>query len=88
MTTRKHRRYPVAPLLRLFLDMSSRQAEQQFGVHCSTINRWRTDPRIMITEWDADRYAVMMGKHPSELWNDWFVLSVDIPPRRKLKQRT
>ncbi len=40
----------------------------------------------MITEWDADRYAVMMGKHPSELWNDWFDLSANIQPRRKLKQ--
>ena len=86
MTAPKYRKYPVAPLLRLFGDMTSRQAEKQFGVHYSTINRWRTDPRIMITEWDADRYAILMGKHPSELWNDWFDLSANIQPRRKLKQ--
>jgi hypothetical protein len=28
----------------------------------------------MLTQWSADRYAVKLGMHPSEVWRDWFAL--------------
>ena len=88
MTAAKHRRYPVAPLLHAIADLSSRQVEKQFGIHNTTVNRWRIKPDTLIVEWDADKYAIKMGKHPSELWDDWFDLGAPIKPWRKLKQRT
>jgi lambda repressor-like predicted transcriptional regulator len=26
----------------------------------------------MLNQWEADRYAIKIGKHPSEIWPDWF----------------
>jgi len=30
----------------------------------------------MLDQWEADRYAVAIGKHPSEIWADWFNIHV------------
>jgi plasmid maintenance system antidote protein VapI len=38
-----------------------------------TIHHW-VNSGIQISEWDADRYAVKLGLHPSEIWDDWFAL--------------
>ena len=55
-------------------DISAAQLAEIFGVHRVTAQRWR-NPTTMLDQWDADRYAVQLGKHPSEIWPDWF----DIP---------
>jgi hypothetical protein len=85
MTVAQLRRYPVTPLLDIIGTASSRVAEQQYGIHHTTVNRWRNKPETVITEWDADRYAVAMGKHPGELWHNWFDVNTPIAPWRKLK---
>jgi len=85
MTAAKHRRYPVAPLLHCIEGLSNRQVHARFDIHWTTIQRWRSNPDTLIIEWDADRYAVTLGKHPSELWTDWFEIDTPIKPWRKLK---
>lgn len=80
MSEPKYRRYPVAPLLNIVGQLSSRQVEGRFGIHHTTVNRWRKQPDTLIIEWDADKYAIKLGKHPCELWDDWFEL--DKPMRR------
>lgn len=47
------------------------QIADLFRVTRSTVARW-SNPRCTLSEWDADRYAVKIGKHPSEIWTDWF----------------
>jgi hypothetical protein len=44
-------------------------------------------PARQIAEWDADMYAVRIGKHPGELWPDWFDISSPIRSNRVVKQR-
>jgi len=39
----------------------------------STVYKWFQND-TMITQWAADRYAVKLGMHPSEVWADWFAL--------------
>jgi len=50
------------------------QLATRLGVTRSTISRWR-NPRTTISIWQADTFAVKIGKHPSEIWSDWFDLS-------------
>jgi len=38
-----------------------------------TVYQW-IDSGTQISEWAADRYAVKLGLHPSEIWDDWFAL--------------
>lgn len=87
MTTAKHRRYPVAPLLHIFGELSSREIQERYGIHPTTVNRWRNQPTTQIIEWEADRFAVQLGRHPGELWEDWFNIDAPIQPWRRLKQR-
>jgi hypothetical protein len=71
------RRIPPQPrfvahrLLDQFPNNSARQLAQIFNVHPGTIQRWR-NPRTTLTQWEADRHAIRLGKHPSEIWSDWF----------------
>lgn len=39
----------------------------------STVYKWFQND-TMISQWAADRYAVKLGLHPSEVWADWFAL--------------
>ena len=87
MTAPKYLRYPVKPLLHVFGDLSNREVSRRTGIHYTTIQRWRADPEILITEWEADRYAVKLGKHPSEFWPTWFDIDkpgTSIRGRRKI----
>ena len=70
MNKGKHR-YSTAPLLAEFTDLSAAQICQRFGVNRTTISRWR-QPGFTINQWDADHYAIMLGKHPGEIWPHWF----------------
>jgi hypothetical protein len=51
--------------------MSTTQIAIKFGVNRMSISRWR-NPKTMLNQWEADRYAIKIGKHPSEIWSDWF----------------
>lgn len=65
-------KYQAIKLLTQFApDMSASKLAVIFKVNRVTVQRWR-NPSTMLTQWDADRYAIRLGKHPSELWPDWF----------------
>ena len=38
-----------------------------------TLYKWMQND-VKISEWAADRYAIKLGLHPSEIWTDWFDL--------------
>lgn len=42
-----------------------------FGLGRATIVRWRNRD-CKLSESQADRYAVQLGKHPFEIWPEWF----------------
>jgi hypothetical protein len=64
-------RYPTAPLLATFNNLTAAEVAVKFGVNRTTVIRWR-NPKTTLNQWDADRYAIMLGKHPGEIWHDWF----------------
>lgn len=65
-------KYQALKLLTQFgPDMSASKLAVIFKVNRVTVQRWR-NPSTMLSQWDADRYAIRLGKHPSELWPDWF----------------
>lgn len=43
------------------------------GTNATKVRRWRTTG---ITVDDADRIAVSLGRHPVELWPNWYELPV------------
>ena len=67
-------KYPAHQLLQHHPNHSARQLAQIFNVDHHTIQRWRNQ-HTTINQWDADRHAIKLGKHPSEIWTNWF----DIP---------
>ncbi len=68
-------KYHARPLIEQFpAHTSARQLAHIFQVHPGTIQRWR-NPHTTLNQWEADTYAIKLGKHPSEIWNNWF----DIP---------
>jgi len=67
-------RYQALQLVRLTPGLSDTKTAIIFGTHRSTVLRWR-NPRTMLDQWEADRYAIHIGKHPSEIWPNWF----DVP---------
>ena len=74
-------------MLPMLNGLTNREAAEITGIHFSSIQRWKADPNILITEWEADRYAVKLGKHPSEFWPDWFNIETSgtsIRGRRKI----
>jgi len=68
-------KYQALQLARLTGELSITKTAVIFGIHRSTVLRWR-NPRTMLDQWEADRYAVAIGKHPSEIWADWFNIHV------------
>lgn len=36
-----------------------------------TLYKWIQND-VQISEWAADKYAIKLGLHPSEIWTDWF----------------
>ena len=64
-------KYQALKLLRNRIENSDHINATFFGVTRSTILRWR-NPKTMLNQYDADHYAIKLGKHPSEIWTDWF----------------
>lgn len=65
-------RYSAKQLLKCFdeSDWASTIAEH-FNTSRAVVQRWR-DRDINFDQWAADRYACAIGKHPAEIWADWF----------------
>jgi len=65
-------KYQAHQLIKLFpANTWASQIAQSFDVSPETIRRWR-NPNTTFSSWEADRYAIKLGKHPSEIWADWF----------------
>ena len=88
--TRKSRRrlakrfiFPTNNLLNHFPPNTSlRQIAHQIGASPETIQTWQTQPRNLDTH-QADRYATRLGKHPSQIWPNWFDLPEYTPEKAK-----
>lgn len=71
MTTR--RTLDAAPLLELKADTTDDRLAVLLGANRQSVTRWRAGERIALDT--ADRCAVRLGLHPSEVWgNDWWNL--------------
>lgn len=42
----------------------------------STIYKW-VDRQIRFNVYEADRYAIKLGLHPCEIWDDWFTMELE-----------
>lgn len=64
-------RFPVEPILQTFADhpYPIQAAATALNVSTASIHRYLQDG---IFFFKADRYAVALGKHPIDLWPDWF----------------
>jgi plasmid maintenance system antidote protein VapI len=65
-------KYPAIRLIEQFPpDTTASFMADIFGLERATIVRWRNQD-CKLTEYMADRYAIMLGKHPFEIWPEWF----------------
>lgn len=77
MTSRREKakntwRFPAATLLAEWHSgTSAHLIAEVLGVDRASISRWR-NADVNFDVWNADRYAVKLGKHPSQIWKDWY----------------
>lgn len=62
--------YPAEPVLKLLHGLDITAAAHAAGVPRRTIYNWQKNGVIGARV--ADRVAVTLGHHPSELWSDWY----------------
>jgi len=55
---------------------------EHLGVTRATIQRWRNG-KSFLDPYTADRLAVKLGKHPCQIWPEWF----DLPLTSKQEKR-
>jgi transcriptional regulator with XRE-family HTH domain len=46
---------------------------ERLGTNRMTIQRWR-EGTTKFSPYQADKLAIKLGKHPSQIWTDWFDL--------------
>jgi len=64
-------RYPAINLLATFTAGTCDQdMADRLGISRSCVVSWRTGFQT-IREYEADRYAIRLGYHPSEIWTNW-----------------
>ena len=64
--------YPASALLKLFPeDTWASTIGEHLGVGRAAIQTWR-EGNTYLDQWRADKYACLLGKHPSEIWSNWF----------------
>ena len=64
--------YPASELLKLFPDDTwASTIGEHLGVGRAAIQTWR-EGNTYLDQWRADKYACLLGKHPSEIWSNWF----------------
>ena len=50
---------------------SAKLIAEVLGVERATICRWRND-KVNFDIWSADKYAIKLGKHPAQIWTNWY----------------
>ena len=71
---RRHRhRYPAAALCADIPDAYNGIAifAERLGVQRHTIHAWKRRGTLL-SVYEADRYAIRLGHHPSHYWPTWF----------------
>ena len=64
--------YPAVALLKQFADDAwASTIAEHLGVGRAAIQTWR-EGNTFLDQWRADKYACAIGKHPSEIWHNWF----------------
>ena len=64
--------YPASELLKLVPDDAwASTIGEHLGVGRAAIQTWR-EGNTYLDQWRADKYACLLGKHPSEIWSNWF----------------
>ena len=64
--------YPAVALLKHFPeDAWASTIAEHLGVGRAAIQTWR-EGNTCLDQWRADKYACLLGKHPSEIWSNWF----------------
>ena len=72
MSRIRARNFPAYRLVKAFSpETEVRQIADILGTSRHTVYKWLHN-RLEISEWAADKYAVKLGMHPSEVWPDWF----------------
>jgi hypothetical protein len=66
-------RLSLEPLIERYGNVSV--LARALGINRAQVARWRSDGLPL----DAgDRVAVLVGKHPAEVWPEWYRLSADV----------
>jgi len=65
-------RYPAHKLLAQYpKDKNNGFLSDAFGVTRSTIIRWKKQ-HSTIALFEADKFAIKIGVHPQQVWEDWY----------------
>jgi hypothetical protein len=71
------RTYAATRLLAMFApDTLTATIASAFGVSRSTVQKW-SYRQVRLSAFDADRYAIAIGLHPAEVWDNWFTITTD-----------
>jgi len=73
---RKPRRwcFPATALLEQFEEGTwANHIAERLGTTRATIQRWRMG-NTMLDPYEADKFAIKLGKHPGNIWPNWFDL--------------
>lgn len=74
--------FPATNLLNQFpAETSIRHIADTLQCHTSNISRWKEGETLLDVH-AADHYAIQLGKHPSEIWTNWFDLPEYTPQQR------
>ena len=80
MPKRKPRRkssrwcFPATALLEQFEEGTwANEIAARLGTTRATIQRWRMGT-TMLDPYEADKFAIKLGKHPGNIWLNWFDL--------------
>jgi hypothetical protein len=46
------------------------------GVGRSTVYKW-IQRQVRFNAYEADHYAIKLGLHPCEIWDDWFTIGLE-----------
>ncbi len=66
--------FPATALLKQFEEGAfASSIAGQLGVTRTRVQQWRKG-ETRFDPYQADKFAIKLGKHPSEIWTDWFDL--------------
>lgn len=71
------RRYLATQLVESFGSETSHiSIGSALGVGRSTVYKW-IQRQVRFNAYEADYYAIKLGLHPCEIWDDWFTIGLE-----------